>query len=117
MKKDLIAVPLLPFTDEEEAALVDRMAGMSAAALGHYVESAKLSLGNRALDPSWQPRIAMGLARAEAALLTLSLLPPPPVEPVASVDADEPVPAPAPKKSAKAKAAAAAAAAAAVPIE
>ena len=107
MKKDLIAVPLLPFTPEEEAALIDRLAGMNAVALGHYIDSAKLSLANKALDPSWQPRIVWALASAQAAQVTLSLLPPPVVEEEAAAPAE---PVPVAKKSAKAKAAAAAAA-------
>lgn len=76
MKKDLIAVPLLPFTDEEEAALVEKLTAMDTVALTHYVESAKLSLRNKALDPSWQPRIALGQKHAEAVLLSQSLMPP-----------------------------------------
>jgi hypothetical protein len=105
MKKDVIATPLLPFTDEEEAALVERLAAMDSAALGHYVASAKLSLSNKALDPSWQPRIAVGLKRAEEALLTQSLMepvvaePPPPVAAKAAKTAK-----PKAAKTAKAKA-------------
>ncbi len=76
MKKDTIAIPLLPFTEEEEAALVAKLTAMDSVALGHYVDSAKLSLANKALDPSWQPRIALGLNRAEAVLLSQSLMPP-----------------------------------------
>jgi hypothetical protein len=71
MKKDLIATPLQPFTDDEETALSDRLGAMDETALGHYVESAKLALGNKALDKSWRPRIQFGLERAEAALQNL----------------------------------------------
>ena len=76
MKKDAIAVPLLPFTDDEQTALADKLTAMDSAALGHYVESARLALGNKALDASWRPRIQVGLDRAEAVLLSQSLLPP-----------------------------------------
>jgi hypothetical protein len=69
MKKDLILPPLLPFTAEEELALAERLDGMDAAALAHYVESAQLALRNTALDPSWRPRVEIGLRYAEAAVL------------------------------------------------
>lgn len=81
MKKDVIAIPLLPFTDEEEAALADKLNGMQPAALEHYVESARLALGNKALDASWRPRIQVGLDRAEAVLASQALLPPVVAEP------------------------------------
>ena len=76
MKKDAIAVPLLPFTDDEQTALADKLTAMDPTALGHYVESARLALGNKALDASWRPRIQIGLDRAEAVQLSQSLLPP-----------------------------------------
>jgi hypothetical protein len=69
MKKDVIATPLLPFTSDEESALVERLGAMDSAALSHYVESARLALGNTALDPSWRPRVEIGLKHAEAAVL------------------------------------------------
>ena len=69
MKKDLIATPLLPFTSDEESALVERLGAMDAAALNHYVDSARLALGNTALDPSWRPRVEIGLKHAEAAVI------------------------------------------------
>src|SRR4051812_18909787 len=69
MKKDVIATPLLPFTEDEESALVARLGAMDAAALGHYVDSARLALGNTALDPSWRPRVEIGLKHAEAAVI------------------------------------------------
>ncbi len=68
MKKDVIATPLLPFSDEEETALIERLAAMDSAALTHYTESARLSLANKGLDASWRPRIEIGLQRAEVAL-------------------------------------------------
>jgi hypothetical protein len=67
MKKDVIATPLLPFTSDEEAALVERLGNMDAAGLGHYVDCAQLALRNNALDPSWRPRVEIGLKHAEAA--------------------------------------------------
>jgi len=94
MKKDVISLPLLPFTDEEEAALSERLTAMDGVALGRYVESARLSLGNKGLDASWRPRIQIGLERAEAVLLAQSLLPPVVVE-------EEPAPAPKAAKAAK----------------
>jgi hypothetical protein len=69
MKKDLNLVPLEPFTDAEESALVERLDGMNPAALAHYVESAQLALRNTALDPSWRPRVEIGLRHAEAAMV------------------------------------------------
>ncbi|MEO8080364.1 MAG: hypothetical protein ABI641_07530 [Caldimonas sp.] len=68
MKKDVIATPLLPFSDDEETALIERLAAMDSAALTHYTESARLSLANKGLDASWRPRIEIGLQRAEVAL-------------------------------------------------
>ncbi|MEO7338962.1 MAG: hypothetical protein ABIV63_20505 [Caldimonas sp.] len=73
----MIAIPLEPFTDDEEAALSERLNAMDAVTLGHYVETAKQSLLNKALDKSWRPRIELGLSRAEAVQLTQSLAPPP----------------------------------------
>jgi len=69
MKKDLILPPLLPFTSEEESALAERLDAMNGAALAHYVESAQLALRNTALDPSWRPRVEIGLRYAEAAVI------------------------------------------------
>ena len=68
MRKDVVSVPLLPFTADEEAALVEKLGAMDVAALTHYVESARLALANKALDPSWRPRVELGLQRAETAL-------------------------------------------------
>ncbi|HEV7578597.1 MAG TPA: hypothetical protein VGO85_21380 [Caldimonas sp.] len=69
MKKDVILTPLLPFTSDEESALVERLGTMDAAALGHYVDCAQLALRNTALDPSWRPRVEIGLKHAEAAVV------------------------------------------------
>jgi hypothetical protein len=69
MKKDVILPPLLPFTSDEESALVERLGTMDAAALGHYVDCAQLALRNTALDPSWRPRVEIGLKHAEAAVV------------------------------------------------
>ena len=80
MKRDMIAAPLLPFTEDEETALAAKLNALDPAALGHYVDSARLSLGNDALDPSWRPRIQFGLDQAEAVLLTQSLAPPAPAQ-------------------------------------
>lgn len=96
MKKDVIAVPLLPFTEDEQAALAERLAAMDSVALGHYADSARQALGNKALDASWRPRIQHGLAQAEAELARQALL-----EPVVAVDE------PAAAKSTKTKKAAA----------
>lgn len=85
MKKDVIAIPLLPFTDDEEAALDAKLNAMDSVALATYAESAKLALGNRALDASWRPRIQLGLARAEAVIAAQALLPPVVEEPPAPV--------------------------------
>jgi hypothetical protein len=68
MKKDVVSAPLLPFTADEEEALVAKLGAMSVAGLTHYVESAQLALANKALDPSWRPRVELGLQRAQAAL-------------------------------------------------
>ena len=69
MKKDLILPPLPPFTTEEELALAARLDAMDGPALAHYVDSAQLALRNAALDPSWRPRVEIGLRYAEAAAL------------------------------------------------
>ena len=37
---------------------------MDGAALSHYVECAQLALRNTALDPSWRPRVEIGLKHA-----------------------------------------------------
>lgn len=69
MKKDLTLPPLPPFTADEELALAERIDTMDAAGLAHYVDSAQLALRNTALDPSWRPRVEIGLRYAEAAVI------------------------------------------------
>jgi len=68
MKKDMVLTPLPPFTTEEELALAARLDAMDGPALAH-VDSAQLALRNTALDPSWRPRVEIGLRYAEAAVL------------------------------------------------
>jgi hypothetical protein len=69
MTKDPIAVPLEPFTREEEAALFDKLDALSVTQLESYIGSAQNSLQNRALAPSWRPRVEIGLQHAETALV------------------------------------------------
>jgi len=89
MIKDPIAVPLEPFTREEEAALFDKLDALSVPQLESYIGSANNSLQNRALAPSWRPRVEIGLQHAEIALVretaaaALRAEAPPPVEVVA----------------------------------
>ncbi len=107
MHKDTVTAPMEPFTSEEETALYEKLDRLSVSELEAYIGSAKNSLGNRALNATWRPRIELALKRAEivhireeAAAALLAAEPP-----VAVV-----VPAPKAKKttkSAKAKAAAA----------
>jgi hypothetical protein len=102
MKKDAIATPLLPFTSDEESALVERLGSMDAAAIGHYVECAQLALRNTALDPSWRPRVEIGLKHAEAAALKEAAAAALALEAAAAVAAAAP---PVPAKGKKAEAA------------
>jgi hypothetical protein len=81
MKKDLILPPLPPFTAEEELALAARLDAMDGPALAHYVDSAQLALRNTALDPSWRPRVEIGLRYAEAAVIKEAAALPVAVEP------------------------------------
>jgi len=81
MKKDLILPPLPPFTADEELALAARLDAMDGPALAHYVDSAQLALRNTALDPSWRPRVEIGLRYAEAAALKEAAAAPVEVEP------------------------------------
>lgn len=69
MQKDTIAIPLEPFTPEEETALFDKLDVLSIPELENYIGSAQNSLRNRGLDPSWRPRVAVGLQRAEIVLV------------------------------------------------
>jgi|KBSMisStandDraft_5_1062788.scaffolds.fasta_scaffold56366_3 hypothetical protein len=102
MKRDAIATPLQPFTSEEECALVERLATMNAAALAHYTDCAQLALRNTALDPSWRPRVEIGLKHAEAAVVKEAAAAAIALEAAASAAASPPLPVPAPTK-AKAK--------------
>jgi hypothetical protein len=54
-----------PFTSEEETALYDKLDRLSVSELEAYIGSAKNSLGNRALNATWRPRIELALKRAE----------------------------------------------------
>lgn len=69
MLKETISVPLEPFTPEEEAALFDKLDVLSIPELENYIGSAQNSLRNRLLEPSWRPRVAVGLQRAEIVLV------------------------------------------------
>ncbi len=88
MKRDSVLPALPPFTADEELALAERIDTMDAAALAHYVESAQLALRNTALDPSWRPRVEVGLRYAEAAVIKEAAAPkvvePPVVAPPAA---------------------------------
>jgi hypothetical protein len=93
MHKDTVTAPMEPFTAEEETALYDKLDRLSVAELEAYIGSAKNSLGNKALNATWRPRIELALRRAEivhvreeaaAALLAAE---PPPVVPPAPVKA------------------------------
>ena len=100
MKKDIVSAPLLPFTASEEEALVAKLDALSLPALTHYVESAQQALANKGLDPSWRPRVELGLLRAEAALSRET------IRAAEAVEAPAPTPTPAPSaRSSKAKAA------------
>ena len=89
MIKDPIAVPLEPFTREEQAALFEKLDALSVAQLESYIGSAHNSLQNKALAPSWRPRVEIGLQHAELALVretaaaALRAETPPPAEVVA----------------------------------
>lgn len=106
MHKDTVTAPLEPFTPDEETALFDKLDRLSVAELESYIASAKNSLGNKALNATWRPRIEIALRRAEivhvreeAAAAVLAAMPPVP-EPPAPVKA---------KRTTKAQKAAAAA--------
>jgi len=84
MPRDTVTAPMEPFTAEEESALYDKLDRLSVAELESYIGSARNSLGNRALNASWRPRIELALARAEivhvreeAAAALLAAEPPP----------------------------------------
>ena len=69
MLKETISIPLEPFTPEEEAALFDKLDVLSIPELENYIGSAQNSLRTRLLEPSWRPRVAIGLQRAEIVLV------------------------------------------------
>jgi hypothetical protein len=68
MIKDVVAAPMEPFTPEEEQALFDKLDLLSIPALEEYIGSARTSLANKALAPTWRPRVELALKRAEQAL-------------------------------------------------
>ena len=93
MHQDTIVTPLEPFTPEEETALFDKLDLLSVAELENYIGLAQNSLRHKGLDPSWRPRVAFGLKRAELVLVRES-------EAAALKAANpEPEPAPAPTKA------------------
>ena len=101
MHKDTVTAPMEAFTSDEEAALYERLDRLSVSELEAYIGSAKSSLDNRALNPTWRPRVELALkhaelahVREEAAAARLA------AEPPAAVVA----PAAKPKKTAKAAA-------------
>ena len=109
MHQDTIVTPLEPFTPEEEAALFDKLDLLSVAELENYIGLAQNSLRHKGLDPTWRPRVAVGLKRAEEVLVRESA--------AAALRAANPEPepiAPPTKTKATAKSKKAAAAAAAV---
>jgi len=69
MHKDSIATPLEPFTPEEESALFDKLDVLSIPELENYIGLAQNSLRNKGLEPTWRPRVAIGLQRAEIVLV------------------------------------------------
>jgi hypothetical protein len=69
MTKDPVATPLEPFTPQEEQALSDKLDLLSMPALEEYIGSARTSLANRLLAPTWRPRVELALKQAEATLL------------------------------------------------
>jgi hypothetical protein len=73
MKKDQVIPPMLPYTSDEEAALVVKLQALEAPALVQYVESARNALNNSGLAPTWRPRVELGLRIAQAALVQANL--------------------------------------------
>src|SRR3954470_2887293 len=67
MHKDTVTAPMEPFTSDEETALYAKLDSLSVAELERYIGSARSSLGNRALNPTWRPRIELALKHAELA--------------------------------------------------
>ncbi len=88
MHKDTVTAPMEPFTHDEQTALFAKLDRLSVAELESYIGSAKNSLGNKALNATWRPRIELALRRAEivhireeAAAALLAAEPPPVVPP------------------------------------
>ncbi len=108
MIKDIVPTPLEPFTAAEEAALDERLSGLSVGDLRKYIESAKSSLGNQALAATWRPRIEIGMRHAELALVKGEAAAVLELERAALEAAEPAPPVPAPAKSRSKKAAAAA---------
>ena len=69
MHKDTILTPLEPFTPEEQSALFDKLDLLSVAELENYIGLAQNSLRHKGLEPSWRPRVEIGLQRAEIVLV------------------------------------------------
>ena len=69
MHKDTILTPLEPFTPEEQAALFDKLDLLSVPELENYIGLAQNSLRHKGLEPSWRPRVEIGLQRAEIVLV------------------------------------------------
>ncbi|MEO7116253.1 MAG: hypothetical protein ABIZ18_10370 [Caldimonas sp.] len=69
MHKDTILTPLEPFTPEEKSALFDKLDLLSVAELENYIGLAQNSLRHKGLEPSWRPRVEIGLQRAEIVLV------------------------------------------------
>ena len=89
MHKDTVTAPMDPFTSDEETALFAKLDRLSVAELESYIGSAKNSLGNKALNATWRPRIEIALRQAEivhvreeAAAAVLAARPPVPEPPV-----------------------------------
>jgi hypothetical protein len=93
MIKDPVVTPMEPFTPQEEQALFDKLDLLSVSALEDYIGSAKTSLSNKALAPSWRLRVELALKRAEAVLIK--------AEAAAAVAAAVATPPPAPAPKAK----------------
>lgn len=69
MIKEQPVIVLEPFLDAEVAALDEKLASLSMLELKSYIASAKSSLQNQALSPTWRPRIELGMQHAQEALV------------------------------------------------
>ena len=96
MNKDSIPTLLEPFTPEEQAALYDKLDLLSVPELENYIGLAQNSLRHKGLEPSWRPRVEIGLQRAEIVLVREAA--------AAALRAETPVPEEAPAAKPKAKA-------------